>query len=667
MLVSLILLPATAWSGPNETGLQELARSFETQLRGLRPQLYYDLLAGSNPAAQKLNDAPEIQLMYIRENGSPVYFATLTLTAAQSISTDDVWPGGITGYNLDGSGTTTQMAMWDGGDVLWNHETLVGRAIDQDGPGGDCSHPTWVAGVMIAAGGFNPDVKGMSFAADLLCYDFTNDSAEMALAAAAGLLISNHSYEIPGGWRFISGSWYWFGDLDVDPNEDYGFGFYGAKAQQWDQIAYDAPNYFIQKGCGNDRLDGPAPGTGHYHWDNLLSQYVWATDTHDLDGEPAGYDCVSWFGNAKNIVSVGAVEDIPSGYTQPSDVVATFFTSYGPCDDGRIKPDIVANGSQLVMPDCSSPTAYDSKSGTSLSGPCVASSANLLREFYESTFSATPRSATLKAILMHTADEAGPADGPDYQFGWGLMNTRVAADHIAAGPARSIEAHLADNATHLYQISLMTACDLRVTMVWTDPPGTSPAPAVDPPDLALVNDLNLRLLHLETQTAYQPWVLDGANPANPASKGDNVVDNIERVDIQNAPAGYYAVSVTHKGSLIASGGQDYSIVSSGDLMMSTGIAGPAPAPLALSAYPNPFNPTTTISFAILRSDHVRIRVFDVRGRLVTTLLDERQTRGTHKVAWNGRDDAGTVVAAGMYFVQLTSSQGSKSHAITLLK
>ena len=97
MLVSLILLPATAWSGPNETGLQDLARSFETQLRGLRPQLYYDLLAGSNPAAQKLNDATEIQLMYIRENGSPVYFATLTLTAAQSISTDDVWPGGVTG------------------------------------------------------------------------------------------------------------------------------------------------------------------------------------------------------------------------------------------------------------------------------------------------------------------------------------------------------------------------------------------------------------------------------------------------------------------------------------------------------------------------------------------------------------------------------------------
>ena len=161
-----------------------------------------------------------------------------------------------------------------------------------------------------------------------------------AFAAASGMNISNHSYGLITGW-YNSGNWYWFGDITISTVEDYGFGFYSSDAQAWDQIAYNAPYYTIAKSAGNDRNDdGPGAGGGHYVWDG---GWVWSTDTRDPDGGTDGYDCVSYSGTAKNIITVGAVDDIPGGYSVPGDVVMCSFSGWGPVDDGRIKPDIVAN------------------------------------------------------------------------------------------------------------------------------------------------------------------------------------------------------------------------------------------------------------------------------------------------------------------------------------
>ena len=89
------------------------------------------------------------------------------------------------------------------------------------------------------------------------------------------------------------------------------------------------------------------------------------------------------------------------------------------------------------------------------------------------------RAATLKGLVIHTADECGPADGPDYTYGWGLMNTLKAARAISADVAEAFtisELMLWDGCMGELRISTDgTSDELRVTVCWTDPPGTPPA------------------------------------------------------------------------------------------------------------------------------------------------------------------------------------------------
>jgi subtilisin family serine protease len=235
--------------------------------------------------------------------------------------------------------------------------------------------------------------------------------------------VSNHSYGIASGW---DGD-HWYGDLTINTDEDYMFGFYDGNAYDFDLIAYNAPNYLICVGAGNDRNDTPWMGT-HYHWNGVM--FVAATDPHGADGQFGGYDTISAYAVAKNVLTVGAVNDIPLGYSVPADVVQTSFSSWGPCDDGRVKPDIVANGASVYSITDVSTTSYGSMSGTSMATPNVSGSIDLIAHEYNRRFGRMPLSSTLKAIVINTADEAGPNDGPDYSNGWGLLNTHRAIDLI---------------------------------------------------------------------------------------------------------------------------------------------------------------------------------------------------------------------------------------------
>lgn len=99
----------------------------------------------------------------------------------------------------------------------------------------------------------------------------------------------------------------------------------------------------------------------------------------------------------------------------------------------------------------------------------------------------------------------------------------------------------------------------------------------------------------------------------------------------------------------------------------TGVDEIAPALWKLSVYPNPFNPTTEVSFAMERDGDARVDVFDVNGRLVRTLVEGMLTAGNHKVSWNGRADNGSRAASGLYFVHLQSGDVVKTVKATLLK
>ncbi len=543
--------------------LERLSEALEAQVNARRPQPYYDLLNSTNPVQQKFNVSPNISLMFLDERDHPVYYIVNNINAARTLSTDDVWPGGSAGFDLTGGATTLgELAVWDGGGVRTTHVEFGGRATQMDGASTTNFHATHVAGTMIASG-VSATAQGMSIAAQLAAYDWFSDNAEMAAAAANGMHLSNHSYGWATGWRW-DGDWYWYGDASVSETEDYGFGFYGSDVRTWDEIAYNAPYYTIVTSAGNDRDDdGPSdPQDGHYYYDG--GDWVLSYTYRQADGHSSGYDCIPWHGNAKNVVTVGAVSDLSSGWSSPNTVSITSFSSWGPTDDGRIKPDIVGNGTSLRSTDNGSDTDYLTISGTSMSSPNITRSLNLCVRYYEATHDGeTPLSATVKALMIQTADEAGTAPGPDYKFGWGLMNTRktietIQADSIAPGIIR--EEQLADSELHEWKLLSDGTEPIQVTIAWTDPPGTVPTASVDPPDLILVNDLDLRIVHELSGSTYEPYVLNPAIPANGATTGDNFRDNVEQVHIEQPEAGLYFVRVSHKGTL--ANPQDYSLVGS---------------------------------------------------------------------------------------------------------
>ncbi|OQX83553.1 hypothetical protein B6D60_10335 [candidate division KSB1 bacterium 4484_87] len=493
------------------------------------------------------------------KNGFPRYYATDNLDAAKTVSADDVWPGGTAGLALTGNNVI--VGEWDGGGVRSSHQELNGRVVQMDNAPQTSSHSTHVAGTMIASG-VVADAKGMAGEATLHAYEWNDDEAEMADAAVNGLLISNHSYSYITGWIYGfrgDNRWVWFGDSAISQTEDYSFGFYSNQSQQWDEIAYNAPYYLIVKSAGNDRNDeGAAPGEEHWIWDNNENNWVLSTTTREPDGGADGFDCIP--GGAaigKNVLTIGAIQDIPDGYSQPSDVVMTEFSSWGPADDGRIKPDIVANGYSLYSCDDDNDTDYIRYSGTSMATPNTAGSLVLLQQHYKNTHSGTPmRSATLKALVIHTADEAGAWPGPDYSFGWGVLNVRKAAEVISADVQDTCiiqEMTLNEgDSTSLFVQSEGTQ-PLRVTIAWTDPPGNVGQPQLNPRTPMLINDLDLRVIDLNGGAVYKPWKLSPDNPELPAITGNNNVDTEEQVLIETPGLGNYRIVVRHSGQL-----QDYS-------------------------------------------------------------------------------------------------------------
>jgi len=87
----------------------------------------------------------------------------------------------------------------------------------------------------------------------------------------------------------------------------------------------------------------------------------------------------------------------------------------------------------------------------------------------------------------------------------------------------------------------------------------------------------------------------------------------------------------------------------------------------LQNFPNPFNPTATIRFEIARPEHVRLNVYDIRGRLVRTLVDELRQANSYQVVWDGTDNSGGAVASGVYFYRMTAGSFVQTNKMMLLK
>ena len=550
--------------------LQTLSKNLQKRDENNRRQAQEFARRAGIPIRRELPNGRVLELQRIAPGIGPIFYITNNVDAADTVSTDEVWPGGSAGLDLDGSGMT--VAEWDGGAVFADHPDFTGRLTQVDGATVVSDHSTHVAGTLIGAGEWlYAESRGMAYAAHLNAYDWNSDTSEMALAASNGQLISNHSYGIAAGWIYTGDpnppdTWWWIGGEDPSDVEDPYFGYYDSESQLWDQIAFDAPYYLIIKASGNDRTDiGPAPGEEYTIIDQNGDFVSISTLPRNADCAPAGFDCLPTHSVAKNVLTVGAVDDLIGGYSifsGPSSIQMAEFSGWGPTDDGRIKPDLVGNGMFLVSA-WSSPAYYAAAAGTSMSAPNVTGSLLLLQQHYEDINGPDNfmRAATLKALAIHSADEAGSADGPDYAFGWGLLNTKSAAQVISdnGGAHRIIEGNLLNGAVDIVEINVIDAdAVITATLVWTDPPGTPVALALDAPDLMLVNDLDLRIK--KGPSTYMPWVLNPAFPAAAATTGDNFRDNVEQVAAEGGGTGSYFIEVSHKGATLDGGNQGYSLI-----------------------------------------------------------------------------------------------------------
>ena len=96
----------------------------------------------------------------------------------------------------------------------------------------------------------------------------------------------------------------------------------------------------------------------------------------------------------------------------------------------------------------------------------------------------------------------------------------------------------------------------------------------------------------------------------------------------------------------------------------------APDRIAFQAsnHPNPFNPSTTIMYSLPQAGHLKLAIYDVRGRLVKTLIDgERPAGADQEVVWDGTDSQGSAASSGVYFYEARAAGGVKVGKMTLLK
>ncbi len=271
--------------------------------------------------------------------------------------------------------------------------------------------------------------------------------------------------------------------------------------------------------------------------------------------------------NSKNELTVGNIQDI-SEYSNPMDVVYAN-SGVGPTIDGRIKPDVVANGVSVSSAKSSSDTAILTSGGSSASCANASGSLILVQEYYDSLVDSFMQASTLKALAVHTATEAGSYPGPDYLYGYGLLNAYEMVQLIDENQNNNhFYEETLDN-DEVFELSIQPNYTepLIVTLAWTDPSsGEYIFPyngnQIDTSLRALVNDLDVKVIGEDV--TYYPYKLDRMNPCDPPTTGVNSFDNLEMIEIPNLPNidGEYTIEISHKGSLV-NDVQNFSLIVTG--------------------------------------------------------------------------------------------------------
>lgn len=525
----------------NQQDMASIVSEWETEHDTKEAKIAQLISSKSYRQTEKSNDGAQIELRDIGTDGTPLFYTTLNDPASQASRAHTLYNDGLLNLGLDGGGM--EVGVWDSGAALTTHQEFDARANNADGSDETSLHATLVTGNLISAG-VEPNAKGVAYGAQAMTHDWTRDKIEVAEAAANGLLLSNHSYGILS-----------------DRVPDWYFGAYIKVTQDWDKIMYSAPYYLMVTAAGNAQNS----------YDNSSPNYGKNTD---------GFDLLLGFTTTKNGLTIaGANTEIGSKGELVRATVAGY-SSFGPVDDGRVKPDLAGDGSNILSTSSATNSSYQVSSGTSMAAPGVTGSLLLLQQYHEELFGTYMKAATLKGLALHTADDVEDK-GPDYKMGWGVMNAKIAAEVLQNKEYTTLvnEETLANGESFSITVSANGNEPLMASISWTDPEGEY----VNTGDLnsttaALTNDLDIKIT--KNNETHLPWKLNPAKANDAATRGDNKVDPYERVEVANA-SGTYTITISHKGNL-KNGFQDFSLIVSGAQVSKCSIERPSALGLASS-------------------------------------------------------------------------------------
>ncbi|HYF14151.1 MAG TPA: S8 family serine peptidase [Phycisphaerales bacterium] len=430
-------------------------------------------------------------------------------------------------YSLNGAGVG--VLVFDSGNVRPTHQDFTGRLTQVDTGDTVSSHSTHCAGTVGGSGGASGTNRGMAPG----CHIYS---------AGLGALTSGWLYSNP---------------LDIEV--DYGAGFDAGADLTTNSIGTNVANNGFDCSWEGDYpvtsalIDTIVRGDSTAATDGAMLPVFWAAGNERGNGR-----CGTTYGTvpppscAKNSMVIGA--------TNSNDSSIASFSSWGPTDDGRMKPDFSAPGCQvggdngITSATSTSDTSYGSLCGTSMATPTVAGCAALLVQDWRVRFPSIgdPWPSTLKAIFAQSATDLGNA-GPDYQFGYGSINAVAAIELARTGNFEQRSAIVAD--VHEYTVTVPPgAADLTITLAWDDPAAT---PNVSP---SLVNNMDL-VVRDPADAQKHVWTLNPASPATAAVQtAANTRDNLEQVKVPAPAPGVYTVRV--EGTNIQQGPQRYSLVAS---------------------------------------------------------------------------------------------------------
>ena len=546
-------------------------------------------------------------VLYNILGNKPIYITTTNLKSAIATQTIALSPGGDLGLDLEGEGYT--IGIWELDYPLESHQEFMNSdgtsrvsAIDTNNPNVGGGHASHVAGTL-GASGVSGSAKGMAPKSYIVAGNVAGHKTETANEHLnSGMLVSNHSY----GIVVDSDTESWF--LGSYASFNYA-GSTNDGARSWDQILYNSPYYTKVESAGNE-------GTFSYE-----------------GGLGPGLDKLTGSTVCKNNIVVANANVIvnipPFGNPAITGAAIAPSSSQGPTDDGRIKPDITGRGTNVYSCDDSTDSSYGNSTGTSMSGPGVAGSLLLLQEHYNNLNSSFMRSSTLKGLVCHTATDdaenpnvsAIPYPGPDPFWGWGLLNAKFAAQTIidAQTNAAIVEEKTLNNGEiYSFTVNVSGSEKLMATICWTDLAGQLQNGILNSTTPALVNDLDIRITDSDNNE-FLPWKLDLSNLPY-AIKGDNIVDNIERVEVDLPTTGQYTITISHKGIIPGTtpgsvGIQQYSLIVTGSDLTTT-LSNETNELSNFMVWPNPAKEMVNYQFASQSNQTCLVQLIDLQGRVV---------------------------------------------------